>query len=320
MKAGVRSDAAPAPDFQSLPAFEGGVKAPEIDAVPSCGELLGQMRPLPLWTRLLLGVDRYANRGFHLYERLRDEMLLGRLHPGLHAALTARAYAGERAAYLPGGARFEAGLFDWEKVIFEQLRLPPRARVLLGAAGGGRELAALLALGHEVVAFEPNEALLDGARAIAAPAGAGVLQASLEDLVSAAVDGTGPLGTVKGPFDMVLLGWVSLSHLTHPDEHRALLRAIRKLFPGAPVVASFLVRAGSSDGSAPAKSSTARALFRRGYSPALAYLPRAGVVYRFSREELAALASETGYALRHLDTTRDGYAIFEPHGAAPARE
>jgi hypothetical protein len=48
------------------------------------------------------------------------------------------------------------------------------------------------------------------------------------------------------------------------------------------------------------------------FDPALSYLPRAGVVYRFSRDEISGLASAAGYEVRHLDTTRDGYAVFLP--------
>jgi SAM-dependent methyltransferase len=259
------------------------------------------MRRLPLWARMLLGADRYALRGFRAYEILRDHLLLGRLDPALHPMLTARAYANERAAYLPGGARFEAGLFDWEAMVLERLELRRGARILLAAAGGGRELAALLALGHEVVAFEPNEALLAGANAVAAKAAAApVLRASLEHLIESVLAGTGPLAGVAGPFELVLLGWVSLSHITEPRTQIALLRAIRRLSPKAPVVASFLVRAAGS-------------------RSAIAYMPRAGVVYRFSPDEIGRLASESGYAVGHLDTTRDGYAIFEPFEATVAR-
>ena len=280
------------------------------------------MRPLPLWARALLGVDRYAHRGFRAYEILRDHLLLGRLEPAQHATITAEAYANERAVYLPGGARFEAGLLDWEAMVLERLSLPPQARILLAAAGGGRELAPLLARGHEVVAFEPNEALLSGANAVSARgAGAPVFRASLEDLIEAVLRGTGPLAGVIGPFDLVLLGWGSLSHITEPGTHVALLRAIRALSPKAPVVASFLLRPAAHSESR-AQSLVRRVVHRTlgGRVPPaeLAYIPRAGVAYRFSPDEIRRLASAGGYAVRLLDTTRDGYAIFEPLGVTVA--
>jgi SAM-dependent methyltransferase len=195
--------------------------------------------------------------------------------------------------------------------------LPRRARILLGAAGGGRELAALMTRGHEVVAFEPNEALLAGAQTVSAKfEGAQVFRASLEDLIESVEGGTGPLAGVAGPFDLVLLGWVSLSHITDPRTHVALFRAIRRLSPDAPVVASFLVQVAppqtDSSRAALARRTVLRVLGGGVAAPALAYLPRAGVVYRFSPDELGRVASDAGYALRHLDVTRDGYAVFEP--------
>jgi hypothetical protein len=141
------------------------------------------------------------------------------------------------------------------------------------------------------------------------------LRASLEDLIDLAVQRTGPLASVEGPFDVVVLGWVSLSHLTDPDLHVLLFRAIRRLFPEAPVVASFLVQAAATPSAqrrpAPARY-VMRALRGRAFAPALAYLPRAGVVYRFSRDEIVRLASAAGYDVLRLDTSRDGYAVFQP--------
>jgi hypothetical protein len=288
------------------------------------GIFLAGMRPLPLWARALLALDRYARRGFRGYEVLRDELLLGRLDPELYEELTRRAYASERAAYLPGGARFEAGLFDWEAMVLDRIGLPPGARVLLGAAGGGRELSVLLDRGYDVVAFEPNETLLSGARAVSAKAGSGqVLCASLEHLVESALQGTGPLASVAGPFDMVLLGWVSLSHLAQPAAHVAVLRAVRTRFPRALVVTSFLVQGeGPTDDRRPvarAARIVLRAVGGRRSSPKLGYLPRAGVIYRFTREEICRIASESEYTVRHMDTSRDGYAILEPSSAVSSR-
>jgi hypothetical protein len=295
--------------ISSLPARE------NITAIALMQRSQVVMRPLPPWAHVLLGVDRYVQRGIRGYEVLRDQLLLGQLDSSLHATLTARAYANERAAYLPGGARFEAGLFDWEATVLARIGLPQRARILLGAAGGGRELAALLSMGHDVVAFEPNDALLAGANAVSAQGrGSAVIRASLEHLIDA-VEGAGPLAGINGPFDLVLLGWVSLSHITEPATQISLFRALRRLYPGAPVVTSFLVRSAELGSSRPRGflwRNTLRALASKKVSPSLAYMPRAGVIHRFSRDEIGRLASETGYTVRLMDTTRDGYAVFQP--------
>ena len=58
------------------------------------------------------------------------------------------------ASFLPENDHH--GLYPWETDWFER-RLPsPPASILIGAAGGGREAAALRDLGYQVRAFEPS--------------------------------------------------------------------------------------------------------------------------------------------------------------------
>ena len=100
----------------------------------------------------------------NLREGIRDELLLAWIPPAERVALTAALYAGQ-STYLPGGPRFEGGLFAWEERALEAF--PRSGRVLLGAAGAGRELGALVARGFEVVAFDPCQPFVDAARGVA---------------------------------------------------------------------------------------------------------------------------------------------------------
>src|SRR5262249_22445928 len=151
-------------------------------------------------------------------------------------ALTAFVYADQRT-YLPGGARFQGGLFGWERRALDAPVFPRSGRVLIGAAGAGRELCALVERGFSVVAFDPCAPFADAARKAAPRDGATVVQASYEDLVDAVEGRGGPLELLRAepPFDAVVLGWGSFSHVMPASARLALLRALRVLAPRGPV-------------------------------------------------------------------------------------
>ncbi|MEZ4405705.1 MAG: class I SAM-dependent methyltransferase [Polyangiales bacterium] len=153
-------------------------------------------------------------------------------------AITARVFAAEDT-YAPGGPTYEQGLFAWERAALAHASVPASGRVLLGGAGGGRELKALAAMGYEVVAFEPSDGLVDALTAVAREVGATALQGSYRDLARAK-DGVGLAVLSEQRFDLVVLGWASFAHLTDDDDRRALFVALRALAPDAPVLISYL--------------------------------------------------------------------------------
>lgn len=168
------------------------------------------------------------------------QVLLGRalcrlVPPELHDEVTRRVFD-DAPGWGPGGQEFEKRLFSWEE---EFLAAAQPGLILLGGAGGGREIAGLAAMGRDVVAFEPSD-LVESADATARRLGLpAVLRAAYQDLPSA-VDGRGPLAGV--PFDAVaavVLGWGSFCHLTTRRARIEVLRALRALAPLAPVLYSF---------------------------------------------------------------------------------
>jgi SAM-dependent methyltransferase len=277
---------------------------------------------VPLWVRALQRADRLAWYAFHGYEVLRDELLFAWLDPKERDAVTQHAYRAQRA-YLPGGTTFERGLFDWERALLERAEVPREGRVLLAAAGGGRELAALLARGYDVTAFEPNPVLREGAAQVAAgaPGRARVLDGVYADMV-AALDGRGPLAELRArsPFDLVVLGWGSITHVLDEDARDALLRAARSLAPDAPVITSFFLR---PEGAPGGRTERARAAIRAVFSavgapnatipPGLAYESGGGFVHAFTESEVQAMAHRAGYAVAALDASPFPHALLVPH-------
>jgi hypothetical protein len=141
-------------------------------------------------------------------------------------------------------------LSAWEQTWFEAELPEAPARVLLGAAGRGREAAWLVSRGYTVDAFEPAagcEAALRGALAD----GGRVAIGSYRELIDAAQNRAYPhtrLHAFAGTrYDAVILGWGSLTHVLGSEAQCALLRTCHELCPTGPILASFWYSAELAD-------------------------------------------------------------------------
>ena len=132
-----------------------------------------------------------------------------------------------------------AGLYPWEQAWLSR-RLPPApARVLIGAAGGGREAVALQGLGYDVVALEPSGRAAQHCERQLEP-GSTVLRGSYRDLVAIVLDGVPSRLSLSSNdrFDAVLLGWGSFGHVLREEERLRLLEACDVLCPDGPILLS----------------------------------------------------------------------------------
>jgi len=130
-------------------------------------------------------------------------------------------------------------LYAWEEPWFGS-RLPPApAHVLVGACGTGREAVALAQRGYRVDAVEPAPEFVLESRRRLGDRGR-VFRASYEQ-VSALVldtpDRDSPLQRTR--YDAVILGSGSLTHVLEPREQERILRAVSRLCPNGPILASF---------------------------------------------------------------------------------
>lgn len=135
--------------------------------------------------------------------------------------------------------RDERGLYGWEVTWFEKRLPPPPATVFVGAAGAGREAAALVDRGYRIVAIEPSPRAADHCRRVLG-ASATVFNGSYADLIDA-VFGDPPtaLPWVSATrVDAVLLGWGSYGHVLRREERFRLLRACHALCPEGPILLS----------------------------------------------------------------------------------
>ena len=266
-----------------------------------------------------------ADHGVRMFSQavsvVRDETMLAFIPPERRQTVTTAIYDRQRS-YVPGGALFSLGLYEWERRLITTPPFPPPpARILLGGAGGGREVLPLRNLGYEVWAFEPSgELVAAGRAAIGADCGATLIEGDYGDLVRAVHGSSTRLSELaETRYDAVILGWGSLSYVFPQDARSELLGAIKILAPSAPVMLSFIPRIEPQEHgrTAALRRVLRRVLPRRGRDSRSVdsgemFAPWIGFAYALSAEEIQRIAAQTGYRLTLLETTPYGYALLAP--------
>jgi hypothetical protein len=246
--------------------------------------------------RWILRIDRARGRAYRALGVARDEMLCALLDDRERAALTAEIYSKHRT-FLPGGTAFRSGLFKWEEHALAHPLFPKHGRILIGGAGGGREMVTLCERGYEVVAFEPSD-LVTGAIETASRIGsrARALRGSYADLIEGVEQGRGPLASIASlEHDAVVLGWASFAFITAQNERIALLRVLRRICPNGPVLMSFLPNKDPSRSLGDRWRPRLRRALRSSAPAELRFLADNGFVILASRGQIEDLAAQTGY-------------------------
>jgi SAM-dependent methyltransferase len=244
--------------------------------------------PVVVYARASTWLRRVATAG----EQLAGGLLAQALTSDEKARLTGRLYD---VSPLNRGL----GLYPWERA-WLQARLPaPPAHLLVGGCGAGREVRALIELGYAVDAFDPAPGLVKLAQR------RGCVRArpcTYEELAATVLDGADGVAAAFAVerYDAVLMGWDSLSHVLLSTAQQRVLRALDRLCPQGPLLASFWLVA---DDDRPPPSRAAgwgRALGRRvaalrglpdASSACESFVIDAGFLHRFSRGEIAVLAA-----------------------------
>jgi SAM-dependent methyltransferase len=264
------------------------------------------------WIRTLLGLERFFQRVQGWVSALVEESLLSWVAPTDRETVTAAIYD-RQETYKPGEGRYLAGLFGWEEELVRTPPFPAAGRLLVGGAGGGREAVALRRLGYAVDAFDPSPALVAAGREKGD--GGTLVQASYADLVRAVRTAEGPLAAIVAqPFDGILLGWSSLSHVVSPDDRVAVLRCLRTLAPRAPVILSSMPLRGFGVSRARERCRRLFALLGAPGRPTAAdcFATWAGFYQELQPEHIAALASAAGYDVVVLGTEFEPHALLAP--------
>jgi hypothetical protein len=132
------------------------------------------------------------------------------------------------APYLDQGFHF------WEELAV-QTYFRPGGRVLVAAAGGGRELIALVRSGFQADGFECSRAMVEAGK-----------QALTERGIAATLDWAPPCVAPRmgGQFDALIVGWNGYCYISPRSRRLAFLKDLRaQLRPGSPVLVSTAIRA-----------------------------------------------------------------------------
>jgi hypothetical protein len=126
-----------------------------------------------------------------------------------------------------------SGLFAWEQHAIDT-HFHDRKRLLVPAAGAGREVIALATRGHDVVGLDPSADLVEAGRRLLAG------RALAVELLH-----TKPshIPSFDAPFDGAVIGWGGYTHIQGAQRRVGFLREVRGVLPaGAPVLLSFFLR------------------------------------------------------------------------------
>lgn len=265
-------------------------------------------RPLPRSVRAHRAARRWLDRGHALARAVADGVLLGLADVEVLHALDADFYDGERD-YVDE-AYNRQGLFGWERELVEA-HFPPAGRVVVTAAGGGREVLALLGAGYDAVGFECHDRLRHAADELLRASGhPGRIHPIARD--------TWPAG--EHGWDGAIVGWSSYMLIPGRDRRVAFLSAARRtLRPGAPVLLSFVARSGPSrhfDVVAAVGSALRLLRGRPRLEPGDALGPN--FVHVFTEEQVRAEAAEAGFEVVEYRSRPYGAAVLRaPGGAGP---
>jgi hypothetical protein len=162
-----------------------------------------------------------------------DGIVLGALRPETIHRLDELYFQGEEM--YTDARHNESGLFWWEQDAVDRL-FPAGGRVVVTAAGGGREVLALRRAGFDAVGYEVNDDLRRaGIEQLEAAGQPPCLYASPRDDFPA----------VDGRFDAGIVGWGGYMHVQGSAARVAFLRGFRDaVVDGAPVLVSFAIRSG----------------------------------------------------------------------------
>ena len=275
---------------------------------------------IPWWARVIMSIDHSVRMLSHAVSIVRDETMLAFVPPARRSTVTTAIYDQQRS-YAPGGELFALGLYEWERRLIATPPFPaPPARILLGGAGGGREVVPLRNRGYEVWSFDPSPELVAGAQtAIRARPGASLVVGDYDDLVRAMRGETTRLSAiVQQQYDAIILGWGSLSYVTPEAARLALLTALKTLAPSAPVILSFIPQLDGEERGRPAalRRGLRRVLPRLGGWPVDGsgelFVPWGGFASALSVTEIDSLATSSGYRPVILETEPYGHALLAP--------
>jgi len=203
--------------------------------------------------------------------------------------------------YYDDPAYVRSGLFRWEREALER-HFPEQGRILVGAAGAGREMMALHKAGYDVDGFDCSAALVEAGRKLLGEAG-----------------WTGrfncvPPSTVpewEGPYEAAIIGFSGYMYIPGRERRKRLLQGFwRILAPDAPLLVSFQVSPGMSRQMRWAAKGANLIRRLRSVDPVeMGDLFQGGFKHRFDVSQIRGEFAEVGFSLAQFSEYGYGWAV-----------
>jgi hypothetical protein len=286
---------------------------------------------LPAWlaeccARLILAT-RIIDKSYAVVDRARSRLILALASDTVLARFNDLAY-GRDVTYDPGSPEFRYGLFRWEEQIITSYFPPAPARVLIGAAGGGREALALAQKGYEVIAFEPCEQLATAAACrIAKQLNVRIYRTRYEDLPCLfPTRSDQPATTLEAEphFEAAILGWASYSHLRTEAQRIRTLSLFARYVHG-PILVSFFPSLREEAFKKEVQTGRVQNMLRkRSRQSDDRFSVYVGFTHKVSAAELEVTANRSGLKILHFNAgsavdTRLPHAVLFPIGLPQSR-
>ena len=266
--------------------------------------VVGQMarRGQTLRVRCFQRADIWFSRLVRLMTAMHEGFWLGCLTADDLNAITAERYGDSQ--YLASTEHNLSGFFSWETLVLERY-FRPGSRVLVGAAGAGRELLALHKNGFDADGFECCLPLLRASQEIFD---------QLREPKS--VFPCSPDRVPPGPADHdgLIVGWSAYSHIPTKVRRIAFLQAMRqRALPHSPLLVSFFTRGPSSRYEAVVhRTAIICSLVLRGRRPSELgdRLSLGHYAHSFTRDELEAEMTMAGFRVaQYSELGERGHAV-----------
>jgi len=200
------------------------------------GAVEQMVHPSRTWrTKCFEAVDRWFSRLVRFMTAWHEGFWLGFLSANDLNVLTAEHYA--ESKFFLSVEHNLSGLFDWEASALDRY-FRRGSRILVAAAGAGREVLALRKIGFDAEGFECNLALVRVSERIFEQEG------ESKHVVACEADCVPP-----GPqiYDGLIVGWTAYTHIPTRLRRVSFLRDLRqRALPHSPVLISFFARTGGS--------------------------------------------------------------------------
>jgi hypothetical protein len=266
------------------------------------------------WTARGIQALSYFDRLYLGFNRARSALLLAFASDAVLEAHL-EVYYGRR---WEDDSRLAEAWLPWERRAIEFFPRPP-AKILVGAAGWGREARVLARMGYSVVAFEPVRELVEKMASETAPLGSvRVYRGAFQDMPFLEAYPTGARGDLRNeaPFDGSIVGYGSLSHLPNDAQRVETLRRFAEVTRG-PILISFYASFPEAEFPErlppPAHVGWLRRWLRRRKARRGTSRFQVNGYYRLlSREEIEGMANEVGLKVVHAEIERDlqPYAVL----------